>query len=1067
MSFPKETRNKRARVSNRRNLAHTTIMALISTFLVVLPQSPALEAIATLQPVTFTSIMGGNDHTVALSAEGLLYSWGRNEKGQLGDGTTQDRLSPGPVSMVNAGGATFSSIAVSDRYSLALTNEGHLFAWGYNFYGNLGNGTVVDSLVPIAVSTQLTFSAVSAGSAFAVALTSEGRAYAWGYNANGQLGDGTTTTTAAKRTPIPVSTNLTFSAISAGHQHTLALVSSGQAYAWGHSWFGAVGDGNAGYNTNRPTPTAVSGGITFSSVAAGSLHSTALTEQGTAYTWGLNDNYQLGDGTQTNRSVPTAVQTNLKFVQLAPANLHTSAIDENGRLFGWGTNDRYGLGRPLFSPQNSSTPIEASTVSSGLLTFSAITAGASTGVLQNFALASDGSWFRWGSNQYGQLAAGSTQNLAVPTPFSDYIPGPASVFGAPVVTPASIDISLSCTGNCGSGNSFTYAISVTPAGGGSTFLTDTATTTQEPLSFTGLSANTVYTIEASVSYNGETSATVSTTVTTPKPTATISAVTVADTTATLAVGCSNCGAAPDSFTISATPVSGGTAITSTTNLISSLSSETTYSFSVVVAYAGTTSDSVEWQDNPVMTLPFLPIISTVVPAAVPLAGGSITVTGANFTTSTEVSFAGSTVSFTIVDGTTITFTAPAQAAGVYGLAITNPVGTGTRTSAVQYVTGPSITTTSPAVGTVNGGTIVTVTGTAFLLTSEVRIGSTTVSYTVLSDNVLRFVTPASSSGIVDIGVTSVGGTNTASAVYEYTSSALVPSISSITPTTGPQGGGTVITVTGEHLSGSYSDSISLAIAGVSGSSVVVIDDSTLTFVSPAGSGSNLDVTVSVGGQLGTYVGAYTYTAPAPTAGNSGSSYAYVPEILEFSIRVIYSDGGTVTISGKRLGSIATMKLAGKEVTVSENTDTSATFTVGDLPIGVWDLYLVNAYGQLTFQQAITVIAPEVSPAAVFLGYRWTLIFTGNSRELGSGQVEGLRQVARDFEDAESIICWGYTTASDPKPWAITHAEKRAQAACDQLSQLLDVKSFVRLRYGTPKSFAMKAAIQFWDSGASE
>lgn len=635
------------------------------------------------------------------------------------------------------------------------------------------------------------------------------------------------------------------------------------------------------------------------------------------------------------------------------------------------------------------------------------------------------------------------------------------------LTPTSIDVTFTCGGSCDSAASYDYVASITPAGGAA--ITQTGTTTgTSSLTFNNLAPNVAHVVSVTVTQGGLTSPAATLNITTPKPAATISAISVLDTSATLTVGCTNCGSAPDSFTASATPVAGGAAITSNTNVISGLSPETTYSFSVVVAFAGTTSDIVLWQDNPVMTLPLVPVITAVSPAAVPLTGGTITFTGSNFTTSSLLTLDGASLAFTIVSGTEITFTAPSDTAGSYDLAITNPVGTFTLSSAITYVSGPTLTTNSPVLATTNGGTIVTLTGTDLSTTTQVNVGSTTVSFSVVSNTVVKFTTAATSAGIVDIGVVTVGGADTLSNAIEFTTSALVPVVTSITPTSGSNAGGTTITVNGQYFSGSYSESVSAAINGISGSSVILIDDSTLTFVSPPGAAaSGLDVSVATGGGVGTLAGAFTYTAPTtPTAGGSGGSAIVLntPEILLFSTREIAASGGEVTATGRRLADISVLTLGGISVTIVSNTDTSVTFTTGEMPVGVWDLRLVGSSGTLTFQQAITVTEQAIVSESTgeLLGWTWTLKFTGNSRSFSEAQQSNLRPRLTRFEDAETIICWGYTTAANPNAWAIAHATKRAQAACDfALANQGNVKTVVRLRYGVPKDYAMRSALQFW------
>jgi hypothetical protein len=160
-----------------------------------------------------------------------------------------------------------------------------------------------------------------------------------------------------------------------------------------------------------------------------------------------------------------------------------------------------------------------------------------------------------------------------------------------------------------------------------------------------------------------------------------------------------------------------------------------------------------------------------------------------------------------------------------------------------------------------------------------------------------------------------------------------------------------------------------------------------------------------------------------------------------------------------------MTLGGIRVTIVSNTDTSVTFTVLEMPVGTWDLRLVGANGTLTFQQAITIVGQEVlleSTPGTMLGFTMTLRFTGNNRTLNVVQERNLTGRLDRFSTAETIICWGYTTAANPNAWAIAHATARAKAACDlAIGSDSALKSVVRLRYGVSKDFAMRAALQFW------
>ncbi|MEV4251993.1 Ig-like domain repeat protein [Spirillospora sp. NPDC049652] len=206
--------------------------------------------VAIPQDVTITQISGGSQHNMALTSDGRVMAWGYNSYGQVGDGTTTQRLTP--VYATLPGGVTATQIDAGYYHSLALTSEGHVLAWGENYYGGLGDGTTVNrhSPVPVAIPDGVTVTQVSAGYYQSMALTSGGRVLSWGFNDHGQLGDGTTTD---RHTPGPVAIpeGVVIIQISAGWGHGLALSSHGRVLGWGGNEDGELGIGTT---TNQHTP---------------------------------------------------------------------------------------------------------------------------------------------------------------------------------------------------------------------------------------------------------------------------------------------------------------------------------------------------------------------------------------------------------------------------------------------------------------------------------------------------------------------------------------------------------------------------------------------------------------------------------------------------------------------------------------------------------------------------------------------------------------------------------------------------------------------------------------------
>ncbi len=262
----------------------------------------------------------GYMHVIALADDGNLYAWGYNTYGQLGNGLTTSSEAPVAVTMTGAlSGKTITAVAASYFASFALASDGTVYSWGYNTYGGLGNGNFTSSYVPVAVSTSgvlsgKTITAIAASLYSAYALADDGKVYSWGYNSYGQLGNGNTNNS---NTPVAVSTSgvlsgktLTAIASCSTGYHCLAMDSDGKLYAWGWGTVGQLGNG-ATANSNVPVQVQMTGalaGKTVTNISVGGNFS-AATAGGQAFTWGGNASGQLGNNSTTAASVPTAVQT--------------------------------------------------------------------------------------------------------------------------------------------------------------------------------------------------------------------------------------------------------------------------------------------------------------------------------------------------------------------------------------------------------------------------------------------------------------------------------------------------------------------------------------------------------------------------------------------------------------------------------------------------------------------------------------------------------------------------------------------------------------------------------------
>lgn len=289
------------------------------TFLDYVTPTP-VEDSGVLSGKKLVSLSAGLDFTMALDATGHLFGWGVNGSGQLGNGTKNPARNPVAVDVTGVlAGKSVIAVASGAYHSLAITSEGLLVGWGEDSISQLGDGgQFVQRISPVLVSTNsaiagLHFTAVAVGEYHSLALSTSGRVYSWGKNFYGQLGTGDISD---QKFPVPatisgVLSNKTIVAISAGLSFSLALADTGELFGWGDNQYGQLGDGTV---IERHSPVRVGqaalAGKRITAITTGAAHAMALTADGNLVAWGLNGSGRLGDGTSTSRSVPVAVNTN-------------------------------------------------------------------------------------------------------------------------------------------------------------------------------------------------------------------------------------------------------------------------------------------------------------------------------------------------------------------------------------------------------------------------------------------------------------------------------------------------------------------------------------------------------------------------------------------------------------------------------------------------------------------------------------------------------------------------------------------------------------------------------------
>lgn len=292
-----------------------------------------VEYVLALRQCVATPLDAGQHHTFAVRADGPTRSWGSNEHGQLGAPSSQQRSSSDvalPQRVV--------TVASGAEHTLVVGDDGKIAAFGKNESGQLGIGAAgPDAVAPIPLRDLDHVIAVAAGVRHSLALKDDGTVWAWGSNAAGQLGTGSTVDSAI---PVRVGAISDATAIAAGDFHSMALSTSGAVYAWGDNSQGQLGDGTT---TARLSPvTAIASGT--SSIAAGSNFSVASSGTGAVRAWGNNDAGQLGDGTVTQRLTPQVVPNLSNVTRLAAGATHVLALDTARHVFSWGDNAAGQLG---------------------------------------------------------------------------------------------------------------------------------------------------------------------------------------------------------------------------------------------------------------------------------------------------------------------------------------------------------------------------------------------------------------------------------------------------------------------------------------------------------------------------------------------------------------------------------------------------------------------------------------------------------------------------------------------------------------------------------------------------
>ncbi len=370
----------------------------------------------TTLPTTITgcwqSVSSGLNHSAGLKADGTLWTWGSNQYGQLGWGSSSSENTPKQIGT----GINWQKVTTGNYHTVALKADGTLWAWGHNQYGQLGDGTTNFKNTPTQVGTATDWVNIAVGDFYVIALKSNGTLWAWGRNNFGQLGDGSTID---RNIPIQIGTANDWKIISPGSQHTFAIKIDGTLWGWGNNQFNQLGDGT---NVSKSTPIQIGTATNWKNVVAASYHSLGLKSDGSLWVWGDNNDGQLGDGTTVGRSTPSQLGTATNWRSIY-ANYDNSSmgVKTDGTLWAWGKNESGLLGDGTIINRN--VPTQVGNLS-GIQSVAA-------NVYNMFVINSNGILAGCGGNVYGQIGDGTIiqKKILIPIacPVSCYAPTQFSV----------------------------------------------------------------------------------------------------------------------------------------------------------------------------------------------------------------------------------------------------------------------------------------------------------------------------------------------------------------------------------------------------------------------------------------------------------------------------------------------------------------------------------------------------------------------------------------------------------------------------------------------------------------
>lgn len=352
-------------------------------------------------------ISAGNRHTIAIKSDGTLWAWGKNESGELGNGSNISSNIPIQIgfennwSKVSAG----SSYNYNKGFSIAIKNDGTLWAWGENSHGELGDGTTVNKNIPIQIGSDNNWIKISSYT-HTLAIKSNGTLWSWGaaYGIVSGLGE----IISAQINPTQQGTNSNWSEVSAGNLFSICKKTDGTIWAKGFNGYGQLGLSN---NIGQNNFIQIGNSSDWKNIRTGDSFTLAIKNDGTLWAWGDNNYGQLGNGTNSNTNYPTQINNQTDWKDIYCGGVFSFSIKNDGTLWGWGYNYAGNLGDGTNISKN--YPIQIGSNSN----WKYITASKEHTLGFNVDL----NLFSWGSNYWGEL--GNNSNTNSNSPISISCPG--------------------------------------------------------------------------------------------------------------------------------------------------------------------------------------------------------------------------------------------------------------------------------------------------------------------------------------------------------------------------------------------------------------------------------------------------------------------------------------------------------------------------------------------------------------------------------------------------------------------------------------------------------------------